>query len=77
MGRDEKGQGDSRGRSFVTSGMSGMKEALVGGRVSSIIVPLVERTHICAEGWMSGGDMWYVPSKDGSLKILSPISMSG
>jgi hypothetical protein len=54
-----------------------MKEALVGGRVSSIVVPLVEMTHTCAKVWMSGGAPWYVPRKDGSLKILGPISMSG
>jgi hypothetical protein len=61
----------------VTSGTSGMKGASVGGRVSSVVIPLVETTHTCAKGWMSGGAPWYVPSKDGSLKILGPISMSG
>jgi hypothetical protein len=54
-----------------------MKEALVGGRLSSVFVVLVETVHTCAEGWMRGGAPWYVPSKDGSLKILGPISMSG
>jgi hypothetical protein len=49
----------------------------VGGRVSPVSVPLDEMTHTCAEGCMSGGAPWYVPSKDGSLKILGPISMSG
>jgi hypothetical protein len=57
--------------------MSRMKEALVGGRLSLVVIPLVETTHTCAEGWMSGGALWYVPSKDGSLKIMGPISMSG
>jgi hypothetical protein len=61
----------------VTSGMSGMKEASVGGRVSLVVTLLVETTHTCAEGWMRGGHLWYVPSKDGSLKIPGPISMSG
>ena len=61
----------------MTSGASRMKGGLVRGTVSSIIVPLVEMTHTCAEGWMSGGAPCYVPSKDGSLKILGPISMSG
>jgi hypothetical protein len=54
-----------------------MKESLVGGRVSLVVVPLVEMTHTCDEGWMSSSASWYVPSKDGSLKILWPISMSG
>jgi hypothetical protein len=61
----------------VTSGTSGMKGASVGGRLSSVVVPLVETTHTYVEGWMRGGSLWYVPSKDGSLKILGPISMSG
>jgi hypothetical protein len=33
-------------------------------------------THTFAEGCMRGGAPWYAPSKDGSLKILRPISMS-
>jgi hypothetical protein len=49
----------------------------VGGRLSSVVVLLEDMTHTCAEGWRSGGALWYVPSKDGSLKILGPISMSG
>jgi hypothetical protein len=53
-----------------------MKEALVGGRVSSVVIPLVDTKHTCDEGWMSGGSPWYVPSKDGPLKIQGPISMS-
>jgi hypothetical protein len=57
--------------------MSKIKEASVGGRVSLVVVSLVEKTHTCIEGWMSGGAPWYVPSKDGSLKILGPILMSG
>jgi hypothetical protein len=61
----------------VTSGTSGMKEASVGGGLSSVVVLLEDTTHTCAEGWRSGGALWYVPSKDGSLKILGPISMSG
>ena len=59
------------------SGKSDSKEASVGGRVSPVSVPLDEMTHTCAEGCMSGGAPWYVPSKDGSLKIMRPISMSG
>jgi hypothetical protein len=47
------------------------------GRVSPVYVPLDEMTHTFAEGCMRGGAPWYVPSKDGSLKILGPISMSG
>jgi hypothetical protein len=61
----------------VTSGTLGMKGASVGGRVSLVVIPLVEMTHTCAEGGRSGGALWYVPSKDGSLKILGPISISG
>jgi hypothetical protein len=61
----------------VTSGTSRMKGALVGGRVSSFFVPLMEMTHTCAKGWMSSGAPWYVPSKDGSLRIMGPILMSG
>jgi hypothetical protein len=49
----------------------------VGGRVSSDVVSLVEMTHTYVEGWMRGGAPWYVPSKDSSLNILGPISMSG
>ena len=59
------------------SGTSDSKEAFVGGRVSPVFAPLDEMTHTCAEGCMSGGAPWYVPSKDGSFKILGPISMRG
>ena len=61
----------------MTSGMSRMKEASMGGRLVSVVVLLEDMTHTCAEGWRSGGAPWYVPSKDGSLKIMGPISMSG
>jgi hypothetical protein len=61
----------------MTSGTSGVKEALVGGRVCSLVILMVEMTHTCADGWMSSGAPWYVLNKDGSLKILGPISMSG
>ena len=61
----------------MTSGTLGMKEALVGERLVSFVVPLEDTTHTCAEGWRSGGAPWYVPSKDGSLNISGPISMSG
>jgi hypothetical protein len=60
----------------VNSGMSDSNEASVGGRISSVYVPLEEMTHTCAEGCMSEGAPWYVPSKDGSLKIPGPISTS-
>jgi hypothetical protein len=49
----------------------------VGGRVSPMSVPLDEMTHNCIEGCMSDDAPWYVRSKDWSLKISGPISMSG
>jgi hypothetical protein len=49
----------------------------VGVMVSPILVPSEDMEHTCAEGCMSSGAPWYVPRKDGSLKILGPISMSG
>jgi hypothetical protein len=61
----------------VTSGTTDNKEASVGGRVSPVSVPLDEMTQNCVEGCMRGGAPWYVPIKDGSLKILGSISMSG
>jgi hypothetical protein len=48
----------------------------VGGTVSPVSVPLEDMTHTFSEGYMSDGAPWYVPSKDGSLKILGPIFMS-
>jgi hypothetical protein len=60
----------------VTSGMSGNEEASVGGMVSPVYAPSEEMTHTCAEVCMSGGAPWYVPSKDGSFKIMGAISMS-
>jgi hypothetical protein len=62
---------------FATSGMSRSEEASVGGMVSSISVPAEDMTHTYVEGCMSGGSPWYVPSKDGALKILGSISMIG
>ena len=59
------------------SRMLDSKEASMGGRVSPVSILLDETIQTCAEGCMSGGAPWYVPSKDGSLKILGPISMSG
>ena len=59
----------------MTSGMSWIKEASVGGRVYLIVVPL-EDTTSWVEGWRSGGALWYVPRKEGDLKILGSISMS-
>jgi hypothetical protein len=44
--------------------------------VSSVSVPLEDMTHTCAEGCIRGGAPWYAPSKDMSLKILGPMSMS-
>ena len=61
----------------MTSGTSGMKEALVGGRLVSVVVPLEDMTHTYADRWRIDGALWYVPRKDGSLNILGPISMSG
>jgi hypothetical protein len=61
----------------VTSGTSGSEEALVGGMVSPVFVPSEDMTHNCAKGCMSDGSQLYVPSKDGSSKILGGISMSG
>ena len=49
----------------------------MGGRVSPVSIPLDEMIQTCVEGCMSGGYPWYVPSKDGSLKIPGPILMSG
>jgi hypothetical protein len=57
--------------------MSRGGEASVGGMVSSVSVPSEDTTHNCAKGCMRGGAPWYTPNKDGSLKILGPISMSG
>jgi hypothetical protein len=37
--------GGSRGRASTMSGISDMKEASVGGRVSSVWVPLDDMTH--------------------------------
>jgi hypothetical protein len=41
----------------VTSGMSDMIEAFLGGRVSSVLVPLEETIHTCDEkdGFRNGG----------------------
>jgi hypothetical protein len=41
----------------VTSGTSDMIEASLGGRVSSVSIPLEETTHTCAEkdGFRNGG----------------------
>ena len=61
----------------MTSGTSDSNEACVGGRVSPVSVPLDQMTHTCAEGCMNRGAPWYVPRKDGSLKIMGPIKMSG
>ena len=60
-----------------TSGMSGGEEASVERMVSLVSIPSEDMTHTCVEGCMSGGAPWYVPSKDGSLKILGAILMSG
>ena len=49
----------------------------MGGMVSPGSVPLEDMTHTCAEGCMSDGAPWYAPSKDGSLKIMGAVSMSG
>jgi hypothetical protein len=49
---------------------------LSGRMVSQMSVPLEDMTHTCVEGCMRGGAPWYAPNKDGSLKILGPISMS-
>jgi hypothetical protein len=49
----------------------------MGGMVSPFLVPLEDMTHTYDEGCMSGATPWYVPFKDGSLKILGGISMSG
>ena len=59
------------------SGTSDSKEASVGGTISPVYVSFDEMTQTFAEGCMSGDSPWYVPRKDGSLKILGPISMSG
>jgi hypothetical protein len=59
------------------NGTSDSKEASVGGRVSPVSAPLDEMAQTYAEGCMSSGAPWYVSSKDGSLKILGPILMSG
>ena len=63
--------------SSATSGTLDSNESSMGGRVSLVYVPLDEMTHTCVEECMSGGAPWYVPSKDGYLKILGPITMSG
>jgi hypothetical protein len=57
----------------MTSRTSDIDEPSVRGRVSPVSTPLDEMTQTWANGCTSGGDLWYVLSKDGSLKILGPI----
>ena len=68
--------GGSCGSGAATVETSGMAEASCGGLSYSWRVSLEETTHTWLGG-RSGGAPWYVPNKDGSLKIPGPISTSG